>query len=74
MNHHHLCLVRHFLEAAVQEQDRKDEEKIEWSESGLLFTLVQAEVVEVEEPDPIAEYGGNAEDKEEDERCSFPRH
>ena len=62
------------MEAAVKEEDGKDEEKIKWSESGLLLSLVQPEVVEVKEPDPIAEYGGNAEDKEEDERSSFPRH
>lgn len=58
----------------MKEQDRKDKEEIKWSKSGLLFSLVQPHVVEVEEPDPIAEYGGNAEDEEEDERRSFPRH
>ena len=58
----------------MKEQNGKDEEKIKWSESGLLLSLVQPEVVEVKEPDPVAEYSGNAEDKEEDERRSFPRH
>jgi len=58
----------------VKEQNRKDEEEIKWSKSGLLFSVVQHQVVEVEEPDPIAEHGGNTEDEKEDERSSFPRH
>ena len=58
----------------MQEEDRKDEKKIKRSESGLLFSLVHPEVLEVEEPEPVAEDGGNAEDEEKDERRSFPRH
>ena len=62
------------MEAAVKEQDREDEKKIKRSESGFLFSLVHPQVLKVKEPDPVAEDGGNAEDKEEDKRCSFPRH
>ena len=67
-------MVRHFLEATIKKEDRKDKEKIKRSKSSFLFSLVHPQVLKVKEPDPVAEDGGNAEDKEEDERRSFPRH
>ena len=62
------------MEAAVKEQDRKDKEKVKGSKSSLLFPIIQPQVLEVEEPEPVAEDGGKAENQEENERRSFPRH
>ena len=58
----------------MQEEDRKDEKKIKGSESSLLFSLVHPQVFKIEEPEPVAEDGDNAENEEKDERRSFPRH
>ena len=74
VNHHHLTLlVRHFLETAIEQQDREDQEKIKRSKSGFSVAIVHSEGLDVEEPEP-AENGGSGEDEEEDKRSSFPRH
>ena len=73
VNHDHLTLVRHFLETAIEQQDREDQEKIKRSKSGLLVAILHPQWLDVEEPEP-AENGGSGEDEEENKRSSFPRH
>ena len=73
VNHHHLTLVRHFLETAIEQQYREDQEKIKRSKSGLSVAIVHSEGLDVEEPEP-AENGGSGEDEEENKRSSFPGH
>ena len=73
VNPHHLTLVRHFLETAIEQQDREDQEKIKRSKSGLSVAIVHSERLDVEEPEP-AENGGSGEDEEENKRSTFPRH